>query len=162
VYTEGKKALRTNQRKAGRCGYTWEPIQALDHLHEILAINASGETRQGLSMSADYMECSRLAKYFADKHNVIGVFDANHLLVAYACVITVGELAILARFLGHAQHLQHGIMYLLCIAVADLAISQRNHAGPKWLMYDTWYGASSGLRYFKQRTGFAPYVVRWI
>jgi len=36
------------------------------------------------------------------------------------------------------------------------------HEVPLWGMYDTFFGASSGLRYFKERLGFRPYKVRWI
>jgi hypothetical protein len=29
-------------------------------------------------------------------------------------------------------------------------------------MYDTFWGASPGLAYFKERAGFRPYTVDWV
>jgi hypothetical protein len=32
----------------------------------------------------------------------------------------------------------------------------------KYLMFDTLLGASPGLRFFKERSGFIPFRVKWI
>jgi hypothetical protein len=53
-------------------------------------------------------------------------------------------------------------MYLLMTDVIEEKFELAKTAGnPKWIMYDTWLGASAGLRQFKAVLGFSPYWVRW-
>ena len=53
-------------------------------------------------------------------------------------------------------------MYLLVSEVVRACIESRTAPGsPLWLMYDTFWGASRGLAFFKERLGFRPYTVAW-
>ena len=53
-------------------------------------------------------------------------------------------------------------MYLLISEVIRDMILQKLVIGyPNWIMYDTFFGASDGLKYFKERLGFKPYKVNW-
>lgn len=54
-------------------------------------------------------------------------------------------------------------MYLLISEVINMLVDLKNKqdTSPKWLMYDTFYGAKPGLTEFKKRLGFKPYRVKW-
>lgn len=114
-------------------------------------------------MHANYLDRSKLVEYFSGKPNLHGVFNNSGQLRAYAYVPVCGEIAVLSRLLGHADDLDAGIMYLLISEVIRELIELRSDSrSPGWLMYDTFFGATTGLRYFKERLGFKPYRVRWI
>ena len=67
-----------------------------------------------------------------------------------------------SRLLGHAKFLGDGIMYLLFSEIVKDVIHKKVLLGnPKYIMYDTVLGASSGLRFFKERLGFLPFKVKW-
>jgi hypothetical protein len=38
----------------------------------------------------------------------------------------------------------------------------RQGASAKYIMYDTFFGATRGMRMFKQKLGFKPYRVKWL
>jgi hypothetical protein len=79
-------------------------------------------------------------------------------VVAYALVPSIGDLWTLDYVLGHGDHLNSGIMYLLMAHVIEEKFELAKTAGnPKWIMYDTWLAASAGLRQFKAVLGFSPY-----
>lgn len=92
-----------------------------------------------------------------------GVFDTEGTLKAYAHVPVCGEVFVFSRLLGHGADLDKGIMYLLISEVIREMINFKQAKGyPCWAMYDTFFGASPGLRYFKERLGFKPYRVKWL
>jgi hypothetical protein len=73
-----------------------------------------------------------------------------------------GDSVVISMILGHADALEHGVMYLLVSEVVRATMDTRRPDGsPHWLMYDTFWGAAPGLAYFKQRLGFEPYTVAW-
>jgi hypothetical protein len=39
---------------------------------------------------------------------------------------------------------------------------RRPDGTPHWAMYDTFWGATKGLAYFKERVGFRQYTVDWV
>jgi hypothetical protein len=93
---------------------------------------------------------------------VAAVLDAQGVLRAYAHAPVVGELGSFNRLLGHASHLDDGIMYLLISAVIESwSVRRADGAGPRWAMYDTFWGARPGLAEHKRRLGFAPHRVTW-
>lgn len=49
-------------------------------------------------------------------------------------------------------------MYLLLMEIICSLIEQK---AVNFLMYDTYLGAQPGLRNFKRRLGFSPYLVRY-
>jgi hypothetical protein len=114
-------------------------------------------------MPSAYTEQDVVASTIGRRPSIHGVEDERGRLRAYADVVDVGGVYILSSFLGHAADLPSGIMYLL---IADLiarsAAARRADGSPGWLMYDTFWGASRGLAFFKSRAGFRPYTVDWV
>jgi hypothetical protein len=158
-----KQALRTNRKRSQEAGLFYKRFSAWEFLDDILAINASAAMRQGREMSREYLERGQLERYFAGKRDLHGVFNPEGRLRAYADVPLCGDVAVLSRLLGHAADLDSGIMYLLISEIVrELIQGQETSGRPCWLMYDTFFGASTGLRYFKERLGFQPYRVRWV
>jgi hypothetical protein len=158
-----KEALRTNRNRCIRLGYTFAKFEPLERLDEILAVNQSVPERQGRPMEQSYLELDALRAHYTRRRTVYGVFDSAAVLKAYAAVPVVGEVAILTKLLGHGDALANGVMYF-CVSEVIRVLIQRHASGEsvQWLLYDTFFGASAGLRYFKERMGFRPYKVRWV
>jgi hypothetical protein len=164
-YLKGKdkQALRSNRKRALDLGFRFCRSNPLEHLHDILSINASTPVRQGRPMDSSYLSVRQLRAFFDDKAEIYGVFDSTGILKAYADTPIAGEICIFSRLLGHSADLDKGIMYLLVSGVVqEMTEHKTKHGVPLWVMYDTFFGASQGLRYFKERLGFRPYKVRWI
>jgi hypothetical protein len=154
---KGKNSADYFSRRAVKSGYSFRPIIPEKHLEEILSINISAGTRQGRTMDDSYKDRKKI--YPMDDHNkYYGVFKEEKL-VAYIWVSVHGELAILTRLLGHADYLKDGIMYLLLTSTISEIIDRTKEI--KFIMYDTFFGASEGLKLFKSRLGFRPYKVTW-
>lgn len=157
-----KQVLRTNLNHAKTEGYTVREFTSTDRVDEILAINTSAEGRQGQKMAAKYTDPAIVAAYCRAHPNLIGVFLGDDL-VAYLEPFISGEVVIIDRILGHRDHLATGVMYLLMLGFAEWAVARHAERPElKWLMYDMMLGAKPGLRYFKERLGFAPYRVTWV
>lgn len=163
-YLKGKdrQALRTNRNHALAAGFSYHTFSPQDLIDDIMEVNASAAVRQGQAISRNYLDRNKVLAFFADIPQIHGVFDGDGKLRAYAHAPICGDVCVFSRLLGHAEDLHHGIMYLMVSEVVRWGISQRREQGvPKWVMYDTFFGASDGLRYFKERTGFRPHRVRW-
>lgn len=153
------QALRTNRMRALNKGYTFEWSKTAEHRRDILEINNSFDLRQGRAMDGAYTNPEVLEGYLSKNEHMYGVFDADRRLRAYVVPIFCGEVCVVGRILGHGNHLNHGIMYLLISEIVRDLIESR--CGVKYFMYDTFIGANPGLRYFKERSGFRPYWVKW-
>lgn len=71
-----------------------------------------------------------------------------------------GPVACGERIHGHADYLGKGIMYLLMAEVVrELSERRRATGRPVRLYYDTFPGASPGMRQFKRWIGCDPYRV---
>ena len=152
--------MRNKRNRALRTGHTFGPVSGPDRRDEILAINRSAETRDGRDMPSDYTDARKVDAYLAGDPELYGVSDGEGHLEAYIHVLHLGEICVISRLLGHKLHLQDGIMYLLISElVKELTV---HHPGTRYLMYDTFFGASPGYRYFKERSGFTPYRVKWL
>lgn len=157
-----KQALRTNRKRALAEGLLFRQFAPLERLEEMLNINSSNPMRQGKPMAKSYVEEQELAAYLEGIPNMFRAFNAEGRLRAYAHVPVCGEVGVVSRLLGHGDDLDKGIMYLLLSEVIRHLIELKQKQGvPRWVMYDTFFGASPGLRYFKERIGFKPYRVRW-
>jgi hypothetical protein len=157
-----RQALRTNRRRALEAGMTFQRIEPLDRLDEVLAINRSMKVRQGRKVDDAYLDVDELRRYFQGSSQVFGVTDRAGVLVAYLDLRICGPLATISRLLGEEKALDQGVMYLLISdSIGQISEMRRSNGTPRWVMYDTFFGASSGLRYFKERLGFAPYRVTW-
>jgi hypothetical protein len=156
--------LRRQRRRAEKAGYRYARVPPQDHLDAILEINRSAPTRQGRTMSGSYLDPDQVARAFADHEDISAILDASGRLRAYADVPVIGDAFVYSRILGHADDLERGVMYLL---VSEVIREHIEAAGqgiptPSWAMYDTFWGASPGLAYFKERAGFRPYTVDWV
>ncbi len=156
-----RRHLRFRARRARDAGYTFGPIDPLAELESIRSVNCSAETRQGGRLPEVYSDRTLLARWAAQPGSHFGVRLPSGTLAAYAYVRHVGEVAILDTLLGHAEALPDGVMYLLARETLAALAATPPSTRPGWVMYDTWIGASEGLRTFKQRIGFEPYRVRW-
>lgn len=164
-YTNGqnKQMLRRKRKRALIKGYTFCRFSPLDRLDEIMEINRSMITRQSQPMDQDYLDEKRVSEFFLDIPAIYGVFDQKGALQAYVHTSICGEVFFFNRLLGHAAHLNNGIMYLLISEVIrEMIEHKKSQSTPLWAMYDTFLGASEGLRFFKERLGFKPYNVKWI
>jgi hypothetical protein len=137
-------------KSAKQLKYSYANIDAVSATDQIMEINGSRPERGGRSMPPLYFGNAHVVKCPAGK------------VVAYVLVPNIGDLWTVAYVLGHGDHLNSGIMYLLMGHVIEEKFELAKTAGsPSWIMYDTWLGASAGLRQFKAVLGFSPYWVRW-
>ena len=155
--------MRTNRNKALRAGLQFRKFDPMECLDQVLEINRSSNMRQNRRMDPDYLDAEALSNFFEPKRDqCYGVFERDGRLRAYCYAPVFGELCIFAMLLGHANFLKDGIMFLLLSeTIREIAERPGRSDRPRWIMYDTFLGASEGIRYFKQRLGFAPFRVRW-
>lgn len=114
-------------------------------------------------MSAGYRErptFTPLPTYPCSRHRITayGVFTANAELVAYLVLYVCGDLALVSQILGHANHLQNDVMYLLTVETLRHTLER---SGPAVAFYNRHDSGTDGLRYFKERLGFQPARVEW-
>lgn len=158
-----KEYIRRMRNKAIRHGFHFVTADPMNHLTDMLAINLSAPVRQGRPMAPDYLHAEGIRRYFMGKERIYCVFDQGGAMKAYAYVPVIGEVCILDRILGHSEDLDKGLMYLLVSEIIREMIALKNSNGePKWMEYDTYFGGSQGIRYFKEKLGFMPYKVKWI
>ena len=153
--------LRSKSRRAREAGYRFGAIDPAGELDAIHAINVSTEFRQGGRLPPIYLDRALLEAWAGRPGHYFGVRAPSGELAAYLYGRVLGELFLFDTIIGHARHLEHGVMYLLVQEVLATLIGLSPEERPKWAMYDTILGASAGLRIFKAQVGFAPYRVRW-
>lgn len=152
----GKNSAAYFSRKAERAGYRLQEFNAAQHQQEIIRIHLSADTRQGKELPDNYRN---EIDYPQNAYNrYMGVFKGEDL-VGYLWLIVSGDVAVINRIMGHQDHLKEGIMYFLVTETISRLI--RNKENSIHLMYDTYFGASDGLKMFKRRLGFKPYRVTW-
>jgi len=156
----GKNSSAYYSRKALKRGYRFIEIDRNNYIDDIYKINTSINIRQGKKMSDGYLH--RVDKYIDDSnYRYFGVIDKNGNLVSYCNIAFYGEFALIVSLLGHKKYLNDGIMYLMIIEVLRLMFDEYKKNGYRYIMYDTFLGASKGLKQFKQKLGFKPYRVEW-
>jgi hypothetical protein len=155
--TPTRRYARRRARRADRLGYSVALFDPARRRSELLAIHESLPERQGRPIDADYLDAD--ATWETGPHiDYVGVFK-DDVLLAYSRVQYAGEIAGLPRIMGHGDHLDNGVMFLLMAGIVDRTKSYRPEA--RYVMYDTFFGAPDGLRSFKTNLGFEPYYVRW-
>jgi hypothetical protein len=159
-----KEFLRRNRRRCAALGYQFATVNPLEYLDQILDVNTSKAVRQGLPMDASYAERHRLVEqYSARRHEFYAALNSEGVLRAYVDAQVVGDVCILVRLLGHGDDLRTGIMSFCVSEVVREMIRRKGQTGqPLWVEYGTMFGASEGLRRFKEDLGFKPYKVRWV
>lgn len=142
--------------------YSYAKVDAVSAIDQIMEINGSLPERGGRLMDPLYSSRSRFEMILGEIGNAHIVKCPDGKIVAYALVPNIGDLWTVDYVLGHGDHLNSGMMYLLMTQIIEEKFELAKTAGnPKWIMYDTWFGASAGLRQFKAVLGFSPYWVRW-
>jgi hypothetical protein len=153
---------RRRVKKARRLGYECREYDRSLFEDDIYAINTSLKIRQGRPMKDAYrirQTYPPLPQYPCRRHAIhtTGVF-LNELLVAYLLWYLVGEYAHVSETLGHGDHLENGVMYLLFLT----AIGQAQEDGARWFGYNLHQSGTDGLRFFKERLGFRSMDVEWV
>jgi hypothetical protein len=157
------RLARRRRTRALVAGYRYIAASPMAHLDEILEINRSVPSRQGRPMAPIYLNREQVVGAIGARNVIHGIVDSSGRLCAYADVLDIGDAFTFAYLIGHAGDLEQGIMYLLVSEVVRCCIDARRADGsPIWLMVDTFWGASAGLAYFKERTGFRPFTVDWV
>ena len=150
--------------RAERHGYRFDTVNREEWTDDLYAINTSAEVRQGRRMSESYTrryQYSALPVYECERHQVrtYGVTaEAGHL-VAYLWLYVCGQLRLCSSIIGHADHLDDGIMYLMFRGMLD-AEHSRDPDG--LVMYHRWDNGTDGLRFYKQHVGLRDTAVRWL
>jgi hypothetical protein len=158
-----KQAVRTNRRRAEKKGYRYAQLPSLDYLDDIVEINRSAPVRQGRPMGDTLVDRETMARALSQRPLIHGILGSDGRLRAYIVTLDLGDALLLSLILGHADALEDGVMYLLLSEVVRSSIEGRRSDGsPHWLMYDTFWGATPGLAYFKERMGFEPRTVKWV
>jgi hypothetical protein len=156
-YLGALRYARRRVRRARRLGYTFGAFDPDEQRSELLAIHTSLPERQGQAIGAAYLDPA--AVYDKGPHiEYFGVFR-DGILVAYIQLRYAGEIVGLNRVMGHGDHLDDGIMFLLMAGVVEHVKAMRPDV--HYVFYDMFFGASEGLRAFKTHLGFRPHYVRW-
>lgn len=154
------RTARKRAARARRLGYAFSRIARHEYVDDIHAINTSLNVRQGRPMTAGYRERPSSvpdASPACPRHGVhtFGIL-AGSTLVAYSWIYRSGELALVSQILGHGGHLAGDVMYELVRGVIEAELELGG-----FLVYNRHDSGSDGLRYFKERLGFAPREVVW-
>ncbi len=148
------RTARKRSARADRLGYTFAEIDRSKFNDDLHAINTSKQERQGRPMTAGYLERHNhgaLPDYPCDRHRIrtFGVLRDGHLY-AYSTLYRVGDLLLVSMILGHGDHLDDGIMFLLMEGMVEAESD-----GGGWFFYNRHdSGRADGLVWFKERLGF--------
>ena len=161
TWREEHRTARKRADRATRLGYHFAEIRREEYDEHIYFINTSLDSRQGRPMSAGYMERQHflpLPTYPCERHCIrtYGVISARGQLVAYLWLYRSGHMALVSQILGHGDHLQNDVMYLLFQGVVE---SQSLNGG--FFVYNLHSSGTDGLRYFKSKLGFDAMEVSW-
>jgi hypothetical protein len=156
-YLAGLRTARKRVRRAERAGYTFSEFDPDERGAELLEIHASLPERQGRPIDPEYLDPDAVP---ARGPNVeyVGVLH-DGVVVAYGRLDYLGEVAGIGRVMGHGDHLDNGVMFLLTARIVEHVKTTRPDV--RYLLYDMFFGAPDGLRAFKTWLGFRPYYVRW-
>lgn len=159
------KVVRENANRAERLGYGHRIIDRAEWEDDLFALRSSKRVRQGRPMPRSYLEREDyssdwpLAECRRHATVVHGVVSDRGRLVAYCQIVQCGEVARFNTILGHWDHLDDRVVWLL---VRDAIEWHRETCGASFALYLTHdSGAGGGLRYFKERFGFRPARVEW-
>lgn len=156
---------RTARKRADyamRHGYRFARVDYSQHSDDMHAINTSKVERQGRPMSEGYLKRvtrSPLPEYPCERHYIrtYGVLQCD-VLLAYLSLYRLGELAMVSMILGHGDHLENRIMYLLFQGVVE------DQAGRGGFFYYNRHdsGKDNDLVFYKERQGFGATDVEWV
>ena len=157
----GKNSAAYYSRKSIKGGYSFTEIDLNDHIDDAFEINTSVKLRQGREMTDKYL--TKQKEYVRNEnYRHFGVFNSDGKLMSYCSVAFFGQFISIDKLLGHKEYLNDGIMYFMLIELNRIIFNEMKAIGFKFVMYDTFFGASDGLKLFKKKLGFKPYKVNWI
>ena len=152
---KGRNSAGGHARKAKGKGYTVTEIDRNNFVDDIHEINTSVEIRQGRPMPPHYRE--KTTSYPSEvNYKYYGVLNAAGKLVAYCDLGFYGNFVGISRVIGVRNN--DGIMHLMMTEIICQLIEAGNY---QYLMYDTYFGASPGLKTFKKMLGFQPYRAKY-
>ena len=155
--------MRRKVRHAMKLGYKFAPFEFNDYIDDVYEINTSKAERQGRPMTQSYRERpaprGRSPEQPCRRHRNgwYGVFRDGRLC-AYTNVPQCGEMLLFSTILGHGDHMDDGIMYLLIFEVVKW---HHERSGTSYAVYYLMDSGTEGLQFFKRKMGFAGYLVRW-
>lgn len=150
-----RKDLGRHVRRARSKGYAVVEIDRNDFIDDIFEINNSVDIRQGRPMDPEYR--NKKPSYQSEVNfRYYGVLNAAGKLMAYGEVAYFGNFAAFNRVIGVRNN--DGIMHLMVSDIIRRLIEARTY---DYLMYDTYFGASSGMKTFKKMLGFQPYRAKY-
>lgn len=159
--TEHRTARRRALR-AERLGYVFAEVDFSRHADDIFAINTSLTERQGRPMTDGYTTNRRRSPLSVDqtrcarhRTHTYGILKRDKL-VAYLTLHRAGDLAMVSMILGHGDHFDAGIMFLLMQGVVG---KQAGSGG--YFFYNVHSSGKDGLRWAKERYGFRPTDIEW-
>lgn len=157
----GKNSVMYYSRRCTKLGYYTDYFIKNKHLDDMYDINVSSDNRQGRSMSKQYLEevpkeeKKEAVSYF-------GVFTSDKKLVGYIRIINTPNLYVISQLLGHDKYQNDNIMYLILHdLITSLIEKNKDNNKEVYLMYDTYFGGSQGIKLYKKRHAFKPYKVKW-
>ena len=151
----GKNRGAWHAKRARSRGYVCTEIDRNDHVDAIHAINTSLDTRQGRPMDQKYLD--KVTRYERMPHvDHYGVLDGEGRLVAYANIGRYGNFSAFSQLIGLRNN--DGIMHLLIVDIVARLIERQR---VRYVMYDTFFGAQTGMQHFKRIVGFEPYRVTY-
>lgn len=162
-YVRGKtkQALRTNVSRAVKNGYFCSYFNGLDYIDDIMEINLSSEIRGGRKMEERYTSCSMVKDFLLGSPVMFGTFTSEGKLVGYIHVLITGTMMATNKILGHADHLDDGIMYFMIAELVKRKIEEKTNV--THVMYASYLSGRShaGYTYFKRKCGFEGCNVRF-
>jgi len=185
VKLSGKGARIRQRNKASRNGFFCKPFHWRMHIPDIQEINTSTEVRSGGVMRSSYTKSVEemggapnraytVVKPKCPNHwtHPWGVFQpipgyiqgnqvTNEKLVGYIFLRRFGEFLLYSQILGHYGHLSSGIMTLLHHEVMKWTLDsyESEVQGVKAVMYAGFDQGTEGLRDWKKREGFEPFLM---
>jgi hypothetical protein len=152
---QGKNRGAWHAKRARTRGYACTEIERNDYIDDIHAINTSLDMRQGRAMDQKYLD--KITHYERLPHfDHYGVLNGEGRLVAYANIGRYGNFSAFSQLMGVRNN--DGIMHLLIVDIITRLIERQR---VRYVMYDTFFGAQSGLQNFKRILGFEPYRVKY-
>lgn len=168
--------------RAQRLGYTVGVFEPLQRLQDILEIRRSLRIRSfGVVLDAFTLRLEDIGRDLDGRRAWRDGLCARHWerwwgiflaqadlarepaprLVGYACVHRVGNAVRYAEFMGHGEHMRHGIMMALHNAVVADLLDEPDPGMPRpaYLTYGAIEQGGEGLAFWKRKALFGPHVL---
>jgi len=152
---KGRNSAEQYAKKARTRGYKIIEIDRNNFIEDLYRINTSVEIRQGRPMDEHYQH-KELHYPHLKNYKYFGAINAAGNLMAYANLGLYGNFAAFDRLLGVRNN--DGAMHLMVTEIICQLIENGKY---KYIMYDTYFGASPGLKAFKNMLGFEPYRAKY-